>query len=60
MKTEIEKLRLRIMELKGQVQSIKESEAFTTIKSISDWDAYFKETRQKLTKQVKVLEDERK
>lgn len=59
MKTEIEKLRLRIKELKEQVQSIKESEAFATISSIGDWDTYFKETRQKLTKQVKELEDAR-
>ena len=59
MRTEIEKLRLRIKELKGQVQSIKESEAFTTVSSISDWDAYFKETRQKLAEQVKELEDAR-
>lgn len=56
MKTEIEKLRLRIKELKGQVQSIKESEAFAIISSISDWDSYFKETKQKLTEQVKELE----
>lgn len=59
LKTEIEKLRLRIKELKEQVQRIKESEAFTTVSSISDWDTYFKETRQKLAKQVKELEDAR-
>lgn len=59
LKTEIEKLRLRIKELKVQVQSIKESEAFTTLSSISDWDTYFKETRQKLAEQVKELGDAR-
>lgn len=59
LKTEIEKLRLRIQELKVQVQSIKESDAFTTLSSISDWDTYFKETRQKLAEQIKELEDAR-
>ncbi len=59
LKTEIEKLRLRIKELKEQVQVIKESEAFTTVSSISDWDTYFKETMQKLAEQVKELEDAR-
>ena len=59
LKTEIEKLRLRIEELKKQLQGIKESEAFTSVSSISDWDSYFKETRQKLAKQVKELEDAR-
>lgn len=55
LKTEIEKLRLRIKELRGQVQGIKESEAFTTITSIDDWDAYFKETKEQLEKQAKGL-----
>ena len=50
---------MRINELKGQVQVIKESEAFTTVSNISNWDIYFKETRQKLAKQVKELEDAR-
>lgn len=59
LKAEIEKLRLRIKELKGQVQVIKESEAFATVSSISDWDAYFNETKQKLAEQVKELENAR-
>lgn len=57
LKTEIEKLRLRIIELKKQLQVIKESEAFTTIRSITNWDDYFKEIKQKLVDQVKELED---
>ena len=59
LKTEIEKLRLRIKELRGQVQGIKESEAFATVSSISDWDTYFKQSRQQLAEQVKELEDAR-
>lgn len=55
MKTEIEKLRIRIQELQQQVQSIKESEAYKTICSVTDWDVYFKETKEKLENQAKEL-----
>ena len=41
LKAEIGKLRIRIEELKQQLQSIKESEAYATISSIDDWDEYF-------------------
>jgi len=57
LKTEIEKLRLRIKELKKEIIIIKESEAFTTISSINDWEDYFKENKRKLTNQLKELED---
>ena len=55
MKTEIEKLRIRIKELQKQVQSIKESDAYKTISGIQDWDFYFKETKENLEKQAKGL-----
>ena len=55
MKTEIEKLRIRIQELQQQVHSIKESDAYKTICSITDWDAYFKATKEKLENQAKEL-----
>ncbi len=55
MKAEIEKLKIRINELVQQILSIKESEAYKTICSIVDWDTYFKETKEKLEKQVKEL-----
>lgn len=58
LKTEIEKLRLRVMELRGQLQSIKASEAFSTITSIDDWDEYFANAKQKLTKQIAEMPDE--
>ncbi len=60
LKTEIEKLRLRIMELKEQVQSIKASEAFSTITSIDDWEEYFANAKQNLTKQIAEMEHEEK
>ena len=59
MKAEIEKLRLRIKELKKQVEEIKESEAFKTVSSITDWDNYFKQAKEKLAEQVKGLENGR-
>ncbi|HEY8658437.1 MAG TPA: J domain-containing protein [Hanamia sp.] len=57
MKAEIEKLKIRITELQQQMQLIKESDAYKTISSIKDWDAYFKETKEKLENQAKELED---
>ena len=57
MKAEIEKLKIRISELQQQVELIKESDAYKTISSIKDWDAYFKETKEKLENQAKELED---
>ena len=47
MKAEIEKMRLRIKELKKQVEEIKESEAFKTVSSIRDWDNYFEQANPK-------------
>ena len=57
MKAEIEKLKIRIAELQQEMQLIKESDAYKTISSIKDWDAYFKETKEKLENQAKELED---
>ena len=55
MKAEIENLRIRIKELQQQMILIKESDAYKTITSITDWDVYFKETKEKLENQVKEL-----
>ncbi len=57
LKTEIEKLRLRIKELKQQVQVIKESEAYATLNSIANWDEYFANAKQKLSLQLNDLEN---
>ena len=59
MKAEIERMRMKINELKSQLQSIKESEAYSTISKITDWDAYFKTTKEKLQVQAKELESGR-
>lgn len=58
MKAEIEKLKMRIQELQQQVQLIKESDTFKTIRSIDDWDIYFANTKEKLTVQLNEFEDE--
>ena len=55
MKTEIEKLRIRIRELELNIKSIRESDAYKTIISIEDWDTYFKETKEKLEEQAIAL-----
>jgi DnaJ domain len=57
LKTEIAKLRLRIKELKEQVQVIKESEAYATLNSIDNWDEYFANAKQKLSLQLNDLEN---
>ncbi len=57
MKTEIEKLRIRIRELQEQLQLIKESDTYKTISGINDWDAYFANTKEKLAEQIHELEN---
>jgi len=56
LKGEMEKLRLRIKELKEQLQIIKESDTYKTVSSIANWDKYFDETKQKLRLQLNDLE----
>ena len=56
MKTEIEKLKMRINELQHQMQLIKESDAYKTISGIEDWDEYFASTKEKLGRQINELE----
>ncbi|MEP7229000.1 MAG: J domain-containing protein [Ginsengibacter sp.] len=57
MKSEIEKLKMRINELQQQMQLITESDAYKTISGIDDWDKYFTTTKEKLLEQVKEFED---
>lgn len=57
MKVEIEKLRLRIKQLKVELYAIKESEAYKTISSIDNWDEYFSSVKQKLILQLEEIEN---
>lgn len=56
MRAEIEKLRLRIKELKTECRAIKESEAYKIVIDIGDWDDYFNNIKQKLMEQINELE----
>ncbi len=51
LQSEMEKLRLLIIELKSQLEYIKEGDTYKTISSIGDWDDYFINTKQKLAEQ---------
>lgn len=59
LKIEIEKLRLRIKELKEQLQIIVESTTYETIISIDNWEDYFSNAKKELSSQLKNLENER-
>lgn len=57
MKAQIEKLKLRLKELKKQLEAIKESEIYKIICSIDNWDSYFIKIKQELFEQIKGLEN---
>jgi hypothetical protein len=57
LKTEIEKLRLRIKELKDQIQIIIESPTYETIINIDNWDEYFSNAKKELSSQLNDLEN---
>ncbi len=57
LKAEMEKLRLRIIELKEQLMAIKESDTYKTVTTITDWDEYFADTKEKLQQQLNALEN---
>jgi len=52
LQAEMEKLRLRIKELKEQLQTIKESDTYKTVSSITDWDDYFSNAKKQLQQQL--------
>ncbi len=58
LKFEIEKLRLKIKELKVQLQIIIESPTYETIISIDNWEDYFSNAKKELSSQLKDLENE--
>jgi curved DNA-binding protein CbpA len=57
LQAEMQKQRLRVKELKEQLQAIKESETYKTISSIDNWDKYFTNAKQKLRLQLNDLEN---
>ena len=56
LQAEIEKLRMKLNELKQELQIIKESETYKTIATINDWDSYFSNTKKQLMEQANELE----
>lgn len=60
LKNEIVRLRSLLNELEKEIENIKTSEAYITIISITDWDEYFSETKQKLQSQLDEMEHARK
>jgi hypothetical protein len=59
LKTEIEKLRMRIKELKEQLRIIVESPTYETIIGIDNWEEYFSNAKKELSSQLNALENER-
>lgn len=55
LQAEMEKQRLKVKELKAQLQAIKESDTYITISSIDNWDKYFTTAKQKLRIQINEL-----
>ena len=56
LKAELIKLRKKHNDLKTELAKLKENETYQTIIKIEDWDTYFKETKQSLSKELKALE----
>ncbi len=55
---EIEKLKIKINELNGELQEIKISETYKTIEQIKNWDTYFIDAKKNLKVQLNKLESE--
>lgn len=59
LQAEMEKLRLRIKEITSQLQTIKESDTYKTVTSITNWDEYFTNAKQQLQLQLNTIESEK-
>ena len=55
LKTTLEKLKRKLQELEKQIINLKESETFTTINTIQNWDNYFAETKIQLKEELQNL-----
>jgi len=54
----IKKHKLKLEKLKLEIDRIKQSEAYKTVSGISDWDAYFKQTKEQLKIELEELKRE--
>ncbi len=57
LKSELKKLRNKLNELKTELNELRESDTYQTLTKINDWEEYFKTTKQKLTTELKTLEN---
>ena len=56
LKATIAKLKLQIKYIESEIKSIKESDTYKTIVSITDWDSYFELQKLKLSKELEYLQ----
>lgn len=52
---EIERLRMRVNEIRKEIEKIKTSDTYSTISDIKDWDTYFSEKKQLLQSQLNKI-----
>jgi hypothetical protein len=55
LKATVEKLRQKLQQLEKEIISIKESETFSTVNTITNWNSYFTETKTQLEEELESL-----
>lgn len=58
LKATVDRLREKVNILETEIITIKQSETFTTIIKIQDWDEYFKTIKEQLQQELKLLQKE--
>ena len=58
LKITLEKLKQKLKGIENEIISLKESEIFTTINNITNWDNYFTETKTQLEEELQILKVE--
>lgn len=56
LKAEVIKLRNKLRDLRNELNKLKDTETYQVIIKISNWDEYFKETKQNLSRELNRLE----
>ncbi|MCX6351403.1 MAG: hypothetical protein NTX03_06050 [Bacteroidetes bacterium] len=57
LQSEVERLRMRLNELKAEFEGLQKSEAYKTIEAIADWDEYFFQSKMQLQEQLNQLSE---
>lgn len=55
LKATVEKLRQKLQQLEKEIITVKESETFSTVNNITNWDTYFDETKTQLEEELESL-----